>query len=101
LRCLDCESLSYECTPLKAEQSPDNITLEGFGSTLNDWYLKVIEMYKEQLHSVSNYIVADAFFSKNFFAQGIEEMNFHLVSRLRDDANIFFLLKIYGCLTQL
>lgn len=37
----------YNCITLKAEQSPDNITLEGFGSTLNDWYLKVIERYKE------------------------------------------------------
>ena len=81
----------HNCITLKAEQSPDNITLEGFGSTLNDWYLKVIERYKEQLHSVSDYIVADAFFSKNLFAQGLEEMNFHLVSRLRDDANLMYL----------
>ena len=32
-----------------------------------------------------------SFFSKNLFAQGIGEMNFHLVSRLRDDANLMYL----------
>ncbi|NLI37520.1 MAG: transposase [Bacteroidales bacterium] len=81
----------HNCIILKVEQSFDNITLNGFCFTLNDWYLKVIERYKEPLHTVSDYIVADAFFSKNLFAQGLEEMNFHLVSRLRDDANLMYL----------
>lgn len=81
----------HDCMMLKATQSPDTVTLANRGVTLNDWYLKVIEQMKEQLLSVSKYIVADAYFSKYSFAQGLQDMGFHLVSRLRDDSNLLYL----------
>jgi hypothetical protein len=83
----------HDCMMLKAVQSPDTVTLTSRGVTLNDWYLKVIELFKEQLLSVSKYIVADAYFSKYSFAQGLQDLGFHLVSRLRDDSNLLYLYK--------
>ncbi|NDV95128.1 transposase, partial [Dysgonomonas sp. 521] len=73
----------HDCMMLRAVQSPDTLTLANRGATLNDWYLKVIEQYKEQLLSISKYIVADAYFSKFSFTQGLHDLGFHLVSRLR------------------
>jgi len=81
----------HECMMLKAVQSPDTVTLTNRGVTLNDWYLKVIEQYKDRLLPVSKYIVADAYFSKYSFVQGLQDMGFYLVSRLRDDSNLLYI----------
>lgn len=80
----------HNCIGLKAIQSPDTVTLENRGSTLNQWYLKILESNKDKLLPISNCIVADAYFSKQPFVQGLDEMGFHLVSRLRDDANLMY-----------
>jgi hypothetical protein len=80
-----------DCVMLKAEQTPDTITLDNVGCTLIDWYLKVLERIKDRLLEVSNYVVADAYFSKATFAKGLDSMGFHLVSRLRDDANLMYI----------
>lgn len=61
------------------------------GVTLNDWYLKVIEQIDEQLLSVSKYVVADAYFSKQPFTQRLQDLGFYLVSRLRDDSSLLYL----------
>ena len=76
---------------LKAAQTPDTTTLDGYGSNLIGWYLGVIKLYKERLLEVSKYIVADAFFSKETFVRGLSELGFHLISRLRDDAHLQYL----------
>jgi hypothetical protein len=80
-----------DCVMLKAEQTPDTITLDNVGCTLIDWYLKVLERIKDRLLEVSNYVVADAYFSKATFAKGLDSMGFHLVSRFRDDANLMYI----------
>ena len=81
------------CVMLKAEQTPDTITLDNEGCTLIGWYLKVLERIriKGRLLEVSNYVVADAYFSKATFVQGLDSMGFYLVSRLRDDANLMYI----------
>lgn len=61
------------------------------GGTLNDWYLKVIEQYKDQLLPISKHIVTDAYFSKHSFTQELHDLGFHPVSRLRDDSNLLYL----------
>lgn len=68
----------------------DTVTLPNRGVTLNDWCLKVIEQIKEQLLLVSKYIVADAYFLKYSFTQGLQDLGFHLVSRLRDDSSLLY-----------
>lgn len=81
----------HDCVMLRAIQSPDSVTLDNRGATLNDWYLKVVRDYAYKLLPVSKYIVADAYFSKAPFVKGIRELGFELVSRLRDDANLMYL----------
>lgn len=41
--------------------------------------------------SVSNYIVADAYFSKYSFTQGLQNLGFHVISRPRDYFNLLYL----------
>lgn len=60
----------HDCMMLRAVQSADTVTLANRGATLNDWYLKVIEQYKEQLLPVSKYIVADAYFPNSLSLKG-------------------------------
>lgn len=80
-----------DCMMLKAVQFPDTLTLVNRGVTLNDLYLKVIKQIKEQLLSVFKYIVADAYFFKHAFTQGVQDLGLHLVSRLRDDSSLLYL----------
>ena len=49
-------------------------------------YLRAILACKKQLMSLSKTIVADAYFSKRTFSDGVIDLGFHLISRLRDDA---------------
>lgn len=59
--------------------------------TLLDFYSrKIIEM-KDELLKTSRYIVADAYFSKSNFIHSLVNGGFHLVSRLRDDADLQYL----------
>ena len=60
-------------------------------TSLTDWYANVIKERKETLSSISQYIVADAWFSKKPFVDQIMAMEMHLISRLRDDADLKYL----------
>lgn len=60
-------------------------------TSLTDWYVNVIKERKETLISISKYLVADAWFSKKPFVDQIIEMDMHLISRLRDDADLKYL----------
>ncbi len=79
-----------DCISLKAVQTPDSQTLESNDGNLIDWYLLALKSMQEELHKASHYVVADAYFSKANFASGLKEMDFHLVSRFRDDAVLFY-----------
>lgn len=46
---------------------------------------------KEILQRLTNYVVADAYFSKSTFVDGTLEMGFHVISRFRDDAYFRYL----------
>lgn len=59
--------------------------------TLTDWYVHVIQQRKETLCSISRYLVADAWFSKKPFVDQVNAIRMHLISRLRDDADLRYL----------
>lgn len=61
--------------------------------SLTDWYADIIASRIEALRSISKYLVADAWFSKRPFADQIIALGMHLVSRLRDDADLKYLYK--------
>ena len=79
-----------DCNSLQAVQTPDRQTLESRDANLIDWYLLVLESMQEKLHRASRHVVADAYFAKNNFVTGLQEMKFHLVSRFRDDAVLYY-----------
>ena len=76
----------HTCLHLEAVQTPPTKTLEQVKYTLIDWYLHVLRTRKEKLLRLTNYVVADAYFSKSTFVDGALEMGFHVISRFRDDA---------------
>ena len=59
---------------------------------LLDWYANIIVQRKATLLTISNYLVADAYFSKKPFADKIiEDAQMHLISCLRNDADLNYL----------
>ena len=54
-------------------------------------YLLTLYNYKNELQALSKIVVADAYFSKATFVQGLEIMDFDLVSRFRDDVRLRYL----------
>lgn len=55
-----------------------------------DWYLDVLRKYKDKLLGITRYVVADAWFSKAKFVNDTCLMGFHVISRLRDDAALWY-----------
>lgn len=80
------------CMMLRAEQTPDSRTLKDKGDEYNlvDWYLDVLQKHRDRLIAITPYVVADAWFSKANFVNELCEMGFHLISRLRDDASLWY-----------
>ena len=56
-----------ECMTLGSVQSPDTKTLDNMDKSLVDWYAGYLVSRREQIHRISNIVVADAFFSKSTF----------------------------------
>lgn len=86
--CVDIDM--RDCMMLRAVQTLGRNELDLRKFTLNDWYLAVLKQYKYQLLGISKYIIADAWFSKKEFTTSLLTIGFELVSRLRDDAVLFY-----------
>jgi hypothetical protein len=74
---------------LEAVQTPNDLG----STTLLDHYSSVLVERKQSLLSVSKYLVADAYFSKQPFVTKLCESGFQVVSRLRDDAHLQYLYR--------
>lgn len=59
--------------------------------TLTTFYARKILDRKEELLKISKYLMVDAYFSKITFVKPLVKVGFHIVSRLRDDANLQYL----------
>ena len=88
---IDIDMNPSQCLAFGAAQTPNSAELTEKNMTLDKFYLSVIENNIERLLSVSKYIVADAWFSKKPFADGITKLGFHLISRFRDDADLRYI----------
>lgn len=66
-------------------------TLVSKERSLTDWYANTISERKTQLLDISPYLVADAWFAKRTFADQVLQNGMHLISRLRDDADLRYL----------
>ena len=58
--------------------------------SLVDWYVGYLVSRREQIHRISNIVVADAFFSKSTFITPMCDNGFHIISRFRNDAVLFY-----------
>ncbi len=76
---------------LEAVQTPPTNCLQDNSLSLIDWYAAVIKKHIKQIISISRYIVADAYFSKKNFVKEIKGCSLHLVSKLRNDADLAYL----------
>jgi len=71
---------------LRAVQTLNSTELEGKKITLNQWYLSVLKTYRTDLLKITSLLVADAAFSVLPFVDGLKEIGFSLISRLRSNA---------------
>jgi hypothetical protein len=68
-------------------------TINADEQTLADWYAGIIADRKDTLADISKYLVADAWFSKRSFTDQIVAIEMHLISRLRDDADLRYICR--------
>ena len=68
----------------------DTLKSKGDGYNLADWYLDVLNKFKDKLLAITCYVVADAWFSKSTFINKLLAMGFHLISLLRDDSALWY-----------
>ena len=61
------------------------------GQHLLDYYGEIVQTYAEQWKRLSDYVVADAYFSRQPFVDHVLQAGMHLVSRLRKDAHLRYL----------
>ena len=76
---------------LNAVQTPPKEELETSNSSLLEYYGSLITQNADKLKAISDYIVADAYFSKLPFLKAVSEAKLFLISRLRDDSNLMYL----------
>lgn len=58
---------------------------------LCSWYARILKERKDALLAISPLLVCDAWFSKKPFVDAVLSMDMHLISRLRDDADLRYL----------
>ncbi len=75
---------------LKAVQTTLGKGEEKNEMSLYDWYARVLEDDKAALQRICKVLVADSAFSKRPFIDKVLKTGFHVVSRLRHDAALFY-----------
>ena len=87
----------HDCMMLSADQTPNKAALDEVAKeikcgeiTLIHWYLALLNHYKERLQKISPYVVADAWFAKHTFIDKAVKLGFHVITRLRDDARLYY-----------
>ena len=81
---------NHDCMTLGALQTPNAKTLEEMDYNLVDWYRELLISMKDRLQSISKLLVADAFFAKQTFVLPLLDEGFHVVSRMRNDAALWY-----------
>lgn len=60
------------------------------GKNLVDRYSSYLISRKDKIQSISRTVVADAFFYKETFITPMCENNFHVISRFKNDVNLYY-----------
>jgi hypothetical protein len=75
---------------LEAVQTPNKKELDTKYSQM-EWYANLLVQRREALLKISPYLVVDAYFSKKGFVDTLTQATFHVISRLRDDADLRYI----------
>jgi IS4 transposase len=86
--------LSNTAFHLKAWQTPSVTELSEKGLSLLSHYASLVAGNAKEFRKFSDYIVADAYFSKKPFADSVLSAGLYFISRLRDDSVLQY--KYYG-----
>lgn len=82
----------HTCVMLGAVQSPDFRTLGSEKDmSMLDWYISLVRSKAVELLSLTDILVADAFFSKYEFINEVVAMGFRFVGRLRSNSYLRYL----------
>ncbi len=87
---VDCKTAYH----ISMEQTPDMSALHeslGSESARTDWYLRHFRRDCVSLPPAVRYLAADGYYAKQKFIDGVSDCGFHLVSKLRHDANLRYL----------
>lgn len=77
---------------LQATQTPPLKTLHEKGHSLMEHYVGLVQEQAVRLRQLGvQCITADAYFAKKSWVDGLVELKFHVVTRLRQDANLRYL----------
>ena len=85
--------LAHTAWHLKAFQSPSSEELKKMDSCLLSHYGKLVVEHADKWTDFSKYMLADAFFSKKPFVDKVLEAGMHLISRIRDDADLKYMYR--------
>ena len=80
----------HDCMMLKAVQTTLDKSQEKDEMSLYDWYAKVLADDSKTLQRITKVLVADSAFSKRPFIEKMHGIGFHVVSRLRRDAALYY-----------
>ena len=80
----------HDCFMLKAVQTTLDNNDETNDMSLYDWYAKILLENKSVLQRITKILVADSAFSKKPFVDKMQETGFHVISRLRHDAALYY-----------
>ena len=76
---------------LRAVQTQNTSELDAKEMNLNQWYLSVLKKYSSELLKITTLLVADAAFSNRPFVEGLKDIGFSLISRLRSNAVLYYI----------
>ena len=79
-----------ESITLKAQQSPDSVTLDNICENLVSWYSGVLIHMKDELQRITRHVAADSYFAKETFITPMVQNGYHVISRFRNDAVLFY-----------
>lgn len=70
---------------VSAWQTPDTLSSE---HSRTDWYLEQFQQDVQCIPTNIRYLAADGYYAKKKFADGVTDSGYHLISKLRHDANL-------------
>jgi len=83
----------YHKSSVKAKIDKENPDETEQCFNLIDWYLHTLGCLPKEVFEYTKLIVADAFFSKKPFVDGLTKLGLKIVSRFRDDAVLYYIYK--------